>query len=475
MPKISYITKEVSFTFRGRDFRFALSRGLFSSTDIDSGTRLLLKVFSRVLDEDAAAKKPPPRYVLDAGCGIGVIGICAAAAITAAPSARQSAAPQTGGGPLVRSQDRDELARLLTMCNAEKNGIPPSVLQAHTEPLLAGEENARWDLILSNIPAKAGGPVLKDFVRRSAGLLRPGGRVIMVAVHTLAGFFREEIRAAGLDLLQEEKRERKPDAGRGAASPPANAPAGGKPAEDYGYSVFVFGGKSAAGAAVKIGPGFLVRYPFYVRSSANYKIEGIPLRLETVYGASGFDNPGGAVQAAAKLIRRAAPEKLFPPGAPALIHEPGQGFFPRWLLEFSRREGRREAPVLVLSGRNILALEAARHNTAAAASAADTALRVVPAADLALGADALLEAAGRPYHFIAAFPKLSAQSAVPKERDLLASLWDALAFLLAGGGVFTAGFGSTEAERFDRKKPAGFTRLGDIKRKGFRALSYERR
>jgi hypothetical protein len=34
-------------------------------------------------------------------------------------------------------------------------------------------------------------------------------------------------------------------------------------------------------------------------------------------------------------------------------------------------------------------------------------------------------------------------------------------------------FPSVEAERFDRKKPKDFTRLLDIKRKGFRALAYQ--
>ena len=467
-----YISKEVPFSFRGRDFRFALSQGLFSSSDIDAGTRLLLRVFSRVLDADAAAGKGSPRYVLDSGCGVGVIGICAAAAIMAAPATRRES---QAGGVWVRSQDRDELARLLTMYNAEKNGVPPSALEAHTEPLLAGEQDARWDLILSNIPAKAGGPVLRDFVRRSAGLLRPGGRVIMVAVHTLADFFREEIRAAGLDLLREEKSGWKPDARRGAAPLPAKAPAGGKPAGDGGYRVFVFGGNGAAEAAVRTGPGFLARYPFYVRRSAGYQIEAIPLRLETVYGAPGFDAPGGAVQAAAKLMRRIGLERLRSGAAPALIYEPGQGFFPQWLLAFARHGAGLKIPALVLSGRNALALEAARHNTAAPASAAGAALAVISAADLALGAESLLAASGQPYRFIAAFPERPAQSAVRNGTDRLASLWEALALLLAEGGVCLAGFSSTEAERFDRKKPAPFMRLGDLKRNGFRALAYERR
>jgi hypothetical protein len=388
--------------------------------------------------------------------------------------------------PLVRAQDRDELARLVTLFNAKKNHIPAAALEAYTEPLLAGPENARWDLILSNIPAKAGTPVLEDFIRRSAGLLYPGGRVIMVAVHTLADFFREQIKAAGAELLSEETGPE--------------------------HSVFVYRGNSAAIAAndqaaaakdpvkpaactpLTAGTGFPENYPFYVRNSADYQIEEISLYLETFYGASGFDDPGGAVLAAAKLIRRLGPENICPGVDPfkgmshnvsLLIHEPGQGFFPCWLFEFLRRENRLPPaavsssalqPALVLSGRNILALEAARHNTAAVLkAAARPEPAIVPAADLQLGVSALLNAAaGEKYRFIAAFPELLPRSSLTRETDQLAALWESLTPLLASGGVFIAAFGSTDAERFDRKKPGGFTRLGDIKRKGFRALSYRR-
>jgi hypothetical protein len=104
----------------------------------------------------------------------------------------------------------------------------------------------------------------------------------------------------------------------------------------------------------------------------------------------------------------------------------------------------------------------------------------VPAADLNLGRDALVEAAGgRRYGCIVAFPELLPQSALPKTAkgnhgpDQLSALWDSLPPLLAEGGLFLAAFASSEAERFDRKKPAGFTRLGSIKREGFRALGYE--
>jgi SAM-dependent methyltransferase len=444
-----YINKTVSFKFRGIDFTFDLSQGLFSSAGVDGGTKFLLKIFSQILDEDIAAGKSPPLRVLDAGCGTGVIGICAAAAI--APLVSDGGGLRLG----VRCQDRDELARLITTHNAALNGIPPTLLEAHTEPLLAGlplvERLGAWDMILTNIPAKAGTPVLADFVRRSAGLLNPGGRVVMVAVRTLADFFREQIAlAAEAELLQEHP--------------------------GPGHSVFVYGraaNQKQPAAPVNGGPDFIARHPFYVRAEITRAIEDIPVHLTTIHGASGFDNPGGAVLAAAKLARRLGQFPLN--GAPLLVHEPDQGFFPCWLLAFLNSE-----PPAVLSGRNILALEASRYNVLQnvrqnVIQSGDTTAAVVPVADLQSGENALLQAAGgRPYGCIAAFPELLPQSSLPKGTDQLGAIWDAVPPLLAGGGIFLVTFSSSDAERFDRKKPAGFTRLGSIKRNGFRALAYRR-
>jgi len=441
-PHLPYINKTVPFKFRGIGFSFDLSHGLFSSAGVDAGTQFLLKVFSRVLDEDIAAGKPLPRRVLDAGCGTGVIGICAASAIKAS-------AGEDAGVVYVRCQDRDELARLVTTHNAAKNNIPSAMLEACTEPLLAGPANDKWDLILTNIPAKAGNPVLEDFVRRSGSLLKPEGRVIMVVVKTLAVLFREAIAAAGAQLLSEEK------------SP--------------GHTVFVYrsSAERPAGPVIK-GTGFLDRYPFYVRARPVCTIEEIPVKLETIHGASGFDKPGAAVLAAVKLLFRLGREKL-PNDTPFLVHEPGQGFFTNWLLEFMRAANGQK---LVLSGRNILSLEAARHN-AGSVNGVNVSVSTVPAVDLQFGKDALLEAGGGQFSFITAFPELLPQNSMSKsakasqDTDQLSAIWNSLSPLLAEGGLFLAASGSSDAERFDRKKPAGFTRLGSVKRNGFCALAYK--
>ena len=471
-----YITKTVPFKFRGINLSFDLSQGLFSCADIDYGTRLLLKVFSKALDQglitqwpiaqDAAEEKASACSVLDAGCGVGVIGICAAAALMAMEGAKNSLT--------VRTQDRDELARLFTAHNAKKNRIPQEVLQAFCEPLLAGPQNKFWDLIFCNIPAKAGLPVLEDFVSRSLALLNSGGKVIIVVVHTLDDFFRRHIIRSEAEIFLEEK------------SPE--------------YSVFVYGKKTGAPvsnaanqideekfAPIKTGEGFFESYPFYARTFVESALCDIPLKIKSIHGAPGFDSPGGKTEAAVKLIHRTGLEKLNlvhnKAAARMLVHEPDQGFFHCWLLELLCREFPCKAlPSLVLSGRNILALEAARHNTGYVTghknARPEISIELIPAAGLWPVYENLQKAAnnGPPhqYDFIAAFPEFIQQSLLPKKIDPYSAFWEPLPKLLTAGGAFICAFSSVNAERFDRVKPAGFKRLGDIKRKGFRALGYVR-
>jgi hypothetical protein len=169
--------------------------------------------------------------------------------------------------------------------------------------------------------------------------------------------------------------------------------------------------------------------------------------LDTVYGAADFDAPGGPAQAGAKLADKLGPR--LPPASTGLMYEPGQGHFPVW---FAAGRSLRE---YTLAGRNILALEASRHN-----------LRQKVEIRSTVDFHALV--GEKSWDFIAAFPE-----AIP-QTDRLGAHWEDLAALLADRGVVLLGFPSAEGERFDRKKPKFFTRLGDVKRKGFRALAYQK-
>jgi hypothetical protein len=295
-------------------------------------------------------------------------------------------------------------------------------------------------LILSNIPAKTGEKVLLDFISRSAGLLSEEGSAMVVVVNTLAGLLRSRIRELALPLLHDES---------------------GKE-----HTVLVYGAKSDPGVTdpVMDGDDFLRQHPCYARCSGDFEMEDTGYHIDAFQGVAGFDKPGGAVKAAARLISNMGPGIIAPcMGKAILVHEPDQGHFPVWLLRYLERTGRGRPGQVVLSGRNILALLAAKHNLGNAA--------VVPAVDIAFSRDTLAAAPGKPYGAVFLFP-----GQVTRRLD---AYWEGLGALLREtGGLAVIALPSTEAERFDRTKPRGFVRLGahrgDHKRHGFRALGYKK-
>jgi len=408
----AYATKKVAFRFRGIAFDFKLSHGLFSSADIDSGSRLLLKTISALMDEDLLSGAVLPASVLDAGCGVGVLGIAIVRAIMEAgsPEAR------------CRAQDRDELARVFSARNAAANGLGAERLSACAERLLDGPQDARYGLIVSNLPAKAGAPVLADFYRRAGRLLAPGGRTATVIVEPLAEAARGWIADAGTPLLREER-------GRE-------------------HTVFVTGAAERETAAPQTEP--------YLRASAEFEMEEFRYSLRALHGVADFSEPSRTVRLAAKLARR------LPPPERLLVHESEQGHFPLFMAASAASAGAK-IPRVLACGRNVLALQASKANLADAGFAADAA----PAADLGLRAAGLRSAFGA-FDMVASFPDI-----VPRV-DRFAAAWEGAAALLESGGHFLTALSSTDAARFDRLKGPQFARVDDLKRDGFRALAYRR-
>jgi 16S rRNA G1207 methylase RsmC len=139
------VTRTVDFRYRRKSFRFSLSQALFSSAQVDAGTRMLLAMI--------AAADLPYRSVADLGSGTGTLGIALAGA---------SEVP-------LRACDRDALAVAFTAENARTNGI--ALVQSVATVAGLDDVDAPDDgpeLVVSNLPAKAGEPVLMMVARQMA-------------------------------------------------------------------------------------------------------------------------------------------------------------------------------------------------------------------------------------------------------------------------------------------------------------------
>ena len=163
------VKKRIEFNCSKLSLQFDVAQSLFSSYDIDAGTRALL---------NSLRKNSNLRYerVLDLGCGYGPIGIFVKALYPAAS---------------VTLADRDALAVAFSSHNAALNEVEVSVCASDGCRDIEGP----FDLILTNYPAKLGYCGLDKFLAGAAKLLTPGGCLAIVAVRELEGELDELVAA----------------------------------------------------------------------------------------------------------------------------------------------------------------------------------------------------------------------------------------------------------------------------------------
>jgi hypothetical protein len=358
----------------------------------------------------------------------------------------------------VHCQDRDELARLVTLANAQQNNLTEDRLSAGAEPLLWTPPGNRWDLIISNLPAKAGIPVLKNFISTSLSLLTGTGRVGVVVVNPLAADLKAWITEANATILVERE-------GKGHRvfffTPPTEEH-GATPPD--GTSSSTLAARSTE-ETEKEKDDF---YKPYVRNRGTYQMEGIEYSLTSLHGVPGFDTPSKTAELATKVILKIAKEisSLFP-NPFIFIHETDQGHFAVWLLLYLQNRGLKN-PLLGIGGRNILALEASRRNIVA--QKVHSELFNQPIVDPELSASALrsiIKEGGREkVDLFFSFPEPVPQT------NRWSDLWKGYAEFLRPGGILVVSGSAQDLERMDKIRPSGFTRRADIKRSGFRSIAY---
>lgn len=274
---------------------------MFSSHDIDTGSRLLLQAVRRHLP-DAAFDS-----ILDMGCGVGVLGL---------------GLKQHYPSVNLYLSDRDALALGFSRLNAELNHLEPVRWGGHLG--FSGLEWESFDLIVSNLPAKAGPPVLRHFLDTYSSCLRPEGLFVLVIVNTLA-----ELAASCLKeiVFQERGREH----------------------------TVICCRRQAADAQEGLTP--------YIRGRYQFSARGRGYHLDTVYNLPCFDTLGYETAMMFALLEGA------PPTGRTLVWNPGQGHVPAYLAaeragtpSFSLVLGSRDLLQLAISTRNLGSEQAERRH-----------------------------------------------------------------------------------------------------------------
>jgi 16S rRNA G1207 methylase RsmC len=163
--EIKKLREDIVFneTLNGIPFIFHSTWGIFSPRNIDEGTLMLLK-YLEINEADNC---------LDLGCGYGPIGLTMA-----------KLAPK-GQTTLV---DKDFKAVEYSNINAELNQVK------NAEALLSNGfdqiRKRKFDVVVSNIPAKVGNEMLSLFLHDAYQQMNPGAKIYVVTITGLRKYIK---------------------------------------------------------------------------------------------------------------------------------------------------------------------------------------------------------------------------------------------------------------------------------------------
>ncbi len=151
-PTSAHKPGEVTCEYRGHQLRFETDSGVFSRTELDRGTEVLLDA----LPEEVAGS------VLDMGCGWGIIGV---------------AIGKHWPATVITMADINQRACDLSRKNAQANGVKAQVIESDGYEKILGNT---YDLILQNPPIRAGKAVIYQMFADAANCLKENGELWLV-------------------------------------------------------------------------------------------------------------------------------------------------------------------------------------------------------------------------------------------------------------------------------------------------------
>ncbi len=152
----------LTFHLQNKPWSFYTTWGLFSPKDLDDGTRLLL---------DNCTSKPSD-HIFDLGCGYGPIGVILG----------KDAAS-------VDMVDKDFVAVEYAEKNATLNGLSNAKVYL-SNAFSHVPADAKFDLIVSNLPAKPGKEFFELMLNDAKAHLAPGGRITVVFIAGLREYIK---------------------------------------------------------------------------------------------------------------------------------------------------------------------------------------------------------------------------------------------------------------------------------------------
>jgi 16S rRNA G1207 methylase RsmC len=170
--------RSLRFRQHGVGVELEVLEGTFSAAGVDVGTRHLLRWL-------AADRYAGVASVLDVGCGYGPLALWLAAA---------------GPDRSVLAVDRDARAVEATTLGAARNGLAQRV-RAQGGLGYDGLGEARFDLVVSNVPAKVGPAALAHLLLDAVHHLTPAGSVAVVVVDRLAGAVQSLLDDPSIEVL----------------------------------------------------------------------------------------------------------------------------------------------------------------------------------------------------------------------------------------------------------------------------------
>jgi 16S rRNA (guanine1207-N2)-methyltransferase len=303
MDTDAYFHKTVTFRAWKHSLLFRTSQALFSSHDIDTGTRFLLRTI-------VEAGYGSFHRILDAGCGYGPLGLTL-----------KSLHPDC----LVHLLDRDALAVDYSRQNAALNGL------SGVEPYgsLGYDDVPRndFDLIVSNIPGKAGESVIACLLRDAQYYLAPGGVVAVVVVSPLEAIAAKILaETPGAEIVLRRARS--------------------------GHAVFHYR-FSGSNAPPKL-PTTSLERGVYNRRKIMMRLEKLDYPLQTAYGLPEFDSLSYSSEMLVEALEGLRGRSI----KRAVVFNPGQGHVPVVLWKLVRPHR------ISLVDRDLLALRYSQLNLA---------------------------------------------------------------------------------------------------------------